>query len=167
MQFGMDKYCQKIIVGNVCFIKDIKNNKLLLLKRNKEPMAGMYTGVGGKVRKNEGLVESCIREAKEETGLAISDIKLRGIVKTVLEGGDSSWILLVYTADKFSGRLIDCGEGKLEWVDMLSVNSYGLIGFIKIIMPYVLDESKTFEGIIIHNSGGGVIEDRIHNYPYG
>ena len=36
---------QKVTIGNVCFIKDSENNKLLFLKRNRIPMQDLYTGV--------------------------------------------------------------------------------------------------------------------------
>jgi|GEM_PF-1709755 ADP-ribose pyrophosphatase len=160
----MGKPIGKIITGNVCFIVDKENNKVLLLKRNRAPMQSMYTGVGGKTLPKESPFDSCIREAKEETGLDISEVNLRGVVKTILDGGDSSWILSVYTAEGFGGKMIECNEGELEWVDINSINSRELIGFIKKIMPYILDESIIFDGVIIHDIKGNVIKDSIKTY---
>lgn len=155
----------KIVMGNVCFIVDGKNNKVLLIKRNREPMQAMYTGVGGKTLPEESPFDSCIREAKEETGLDISGVRLRGVIKTILDGDDSSWILWVYTAGGYRGEMAKCSEGELEWVDINSIDSYKLIGFIKKIMPYILDESSTFDGVIVHDAKGNVIKDSIKTYP--
>lgn len=155
----------KIVMGNVCFIVDRKNNKVLLIKRNREPMQAMYTGVGGKTLPEESPFDSCIREAKEETGLDISGVRLRGVIKTILDGDDSSWILWVYTAGGYRGEMAKCSEGELEWVDINSIDSYKLIGFIKKIMPYILDESSTFDGVIVHDAKGNVIKDSIKTYP--
>ena len=152
-------------MGNVCFIVDGKNNKVLLIKRNREPMQAMYTGVGGKTLPEESPFDSCIREAKEETGLDISGVRLRGVIKTILDGDDSSWILWVYTAGGYRGEMAKCSEGELEWVDINSIDSYKLIGFIKKIMPYILDESSTFDGVIVHDAKGNVIKDSIKTYP--
>lgn len=58
-----------------------------------------------------------------------------------------------------------CSEGELEWVDINSIDSYKLIGFIKKIMPYILDESSTFDGVIVHDAKGNVIKDSIKTYP--
>ncbi|MFA6376578.1 MAG: NUDIX domain-containing protein [Candidatus Paceibacterota bacterium] len=160
----MKKFADKITIGNVCFIKDNINNRVLLLKRNREPMQSMYTGVGGKTLPEESPFDSCVRETKEETGLDISEVNLRGVVKTILDGGDSSWILSVYTATGFGGGMIKCGEGDLEWIDISSINSYGLIGFVRKIMPYILDESVIFDGVIIHDIKGNVIKDSIKTY---
>ena len=154
----------KIVMGNVCFIIDGKNNKVLLLKRSCAPMQAMYTGVGGKTLPEESPFDSCIREAKEETGLDVSEVNLRGVVKTILDGSGSSWILSVYTAGGFSGKMIECDEGELEWVDINSINSYKLIGFIRKIMPYILNKNVIFDGVIIHDIKGNVIKDSIETY---
>lgn len=151
----------EIIVGNVCFIRDKKNNKVLLLKRSKGSMQNMFAGVGGKTNFKESSYESCSREAKEETGLNISEIKLRGVIKTILEGTKSYWILFVYTADEFNGELISCNEGELSWVDVDKIYSYKLIGFIKKLMPYILSDNIFFEGLIIHDINGNIISDDI------
>ena len=64
--------------------------------------------------------EDCLlREVKEETGLVLNSYKFRGIVTFVSrEDGkeDVCEYMCLYTSDDFSGELIDCDEGKLEWV---------------------------------------------------
>lgn len=56
------------------FTKDFK--KVLLIKRNKKPFAGLYNGVGGKVENGESSIEATIRECKEETNITITNPKL-------------------------------------------------------------------------------------------
>jgi len=60
--------------------------------------------------------------------------------------------------------MIECNEGELEWVNINSINSYGLIEFIRKIMPYILDERVIFDGMIIHDIKGNVIKDSIKTY---
>lgn len=71
---------QKITVGTVCFIRDIEDKKVLLLKRNNHPMKDLYTGIGGKTHFDEDIHLSCIREAKEETGLDIFEVELKAVI---------------------------------------------------------------------------------------
>jgi 8-oxo-dGTP diphosphatase len=152
----------KITVGTVCFILNKDNNKILLLKRAFEPMQNMVTGVGGKTHFNEDIKASCIREVKEETGFDVTDLKLHGVIKTLLNGYDSSWILSVYSTNNYSGNLIDCPEGELTWVDIDAVYDENLIGFIRDIMPAVL-ENRVIEGTIEHDIKGNVINKVLTN----
>ena len=152
---------QKTTIGNVCLIQDKQNNKVLLLKRAREPMQNMYTGVGGKTNFDEDINASCIREIKEETGLEVPNVKLKGVIKTVLDGYNSAWILFVYTADNFKGEIINCNEGDLEWIDSNNIYSRNLIGFIKRILPRILDENGFVEGVIKHDIKGNIIEENL------
>lgn len=49
----------------------IKENKILLVKRNKEPGEGSWAIPGGSVKLGETLQEATEREVREETGLTI------------------------------------------------------------------------------------------------
>jgi len=155
----------KITIGNVCFILNEETQKILLLKRNRDPMKGLITGVGGKTNFIEDIPHSCIREIKEETGIEVEKIILKGIVKTLLHGENSSWIIFVYVAKISAEDFIECAEGKLFWVDKDKIFEEDLIGFIKKILPYVLDENKFIEAIILHDMHGNVLSDNmtIHN----
>ena len=152
---------KKITIGNVCFIEDELNKKILFLKRKNSPMQGMCTGVGGKTDFCEDINDSCVREVEEETGLKIRTPKLRGVIKTILDGYDSSWILFVYTASDFDGNIINCDEGELCWVDIDNIYSQNLIGFIRRILPAILKDDGFLEGTIRHDLRGNVLEETL------
>lgn len=151
----------KTTIGNVCFLIDKRDNKILFLERNKEPMNGMFTGVGGKTSFEEDINASCIREIKEETGFDVQNLKLKGIIKTILSEKNSSWILFIYIANEFHGEQIDCPEGNLQWVNNNDVYDLNLIGFIREIMPFVLKENSFIEGTITHDTKGNVLSKKI------
>src|SRR5689334_8242789 len=114
----------KLTIGSVCFICNHDSTKMLLLKRNRNPMQGKYTGVGGKTSYMEDIRSSCFREVQEETGLDIFELCLKGIVKTIAQDGLSSWILFVYIGTAEQTELNHCDEGDLEWVDISLLFSY-------------------------------------------
>jgi len=147
-----------VTIGTVCFLIDEKENTVLLLERANEPMKGMFTGVGGKTDFGEDIYKSCQREIKEETGFDAENLRLKGIIKTLLDGTDSSWILFVYTTVDFSGQQIDCNEGELKWTKTEDFFKINLIGFIKEILFDVLNSDKIIEGTIKHDSRGNVLE---------
>ncbi|MCR5607965.1 MAG: 8-oxo-dGTP diphosphatase [Lachnospiraceae bacterium] len=100
----------------LCYIE--KDGKYLMLhrtKKNNDPNRDLWLGTGGHLEDLESPHECCIREVKEETGLDIVSPKLRGVITFV----DNSWceLMFLFTADEFSGELIECNEGDLEWVD--------------------------------------------------
>jgi len=148
-------------VGDVCFIR--KNGKVLLLRREKEPLKGKWTGVGGKTEFHEEPLESCAREVKEETGLEIEP-KLAGIITTINKVKRSKWFLYVYVADDFKGELRQSHEGFLEWVDEEKMYEKDIVVFAKISLPYILDRKRKgiVTGKIVHDGEkvlSGVLRD--------
>lgn len=140
---------------------DEAQQQILMLERKNEPMQGMWTGVGGKTHFAEGIYESCIREISEETGLIAHRLHLRGMIKTILAEGNSSWILHIYTCSEFTGEIITCDEGRLAWIDTSKLYSLNLIGFLRGIMPEVLQGKSLIEGVIVHDSTGEVLDQKI------
>ncbi|CDE25586.1 adenylosuccinate synthetase 2 [Clostridium sp. CAG:440] len=51
-------------------------NKVLLVKRSKNPYKGCWNGIGGKIESGETPVEAARRECKEETGISMNKPKL-------------------------------------------------------------------------------------------
>ena len=74
-----------------------------------------WVGIGGKFEDGESPEECMRREALEETGLTLHDLRLRGIVTFVSNQWDNEYMFL-YTCTQFSGELTECKEGNLEWV---------------------------------------------------
>lgn len=74
-----------------------------------------WIGVGGKFEPGESPEECLLREVREETGLTLTDYRFRGIITFVAEGCETEYIYL-YTAGGWTGEMIECDEGDLEWV---------------------------------------------------
>ncbi len=101
----------------LCYIE--KDNCYLLLHRVKKENdlnKDKWIGIGGKFEENESPEECLLREAKEETGLTLTDYRYCGIVTFVSDKWEGEYMHLFH-ATGFHGELIDCDEGTLEWVD--------------------------------------------------
>lgn len=146
-----------ITIGTVCFLIDKEQQKILFLERSNDPMKNKYTGVGGKTHFEEDIYDSCLREIKEETGFDAHQLQLKGVVKTILEGRDSSWILFVYVCDEFSGEQISCPEGELHWIPIKEIFNLNLIGFIREIIADILEETTFIEATMLHDIHGEVL----------
>lgn len=104
-------------VTNMVMIHNKETNQVLVQNRIKS-----WTGIafpGGHLEANESIMESAIREVKEETGLDVKNLQFCGIVHwNHTETGDQTFIHYYKTND-FSGELIsDEEEGKNFWVDL-------------------------------------------------
>ena len=74
-----------------------------------------WIGVGGKFEDKESPEECLLREVKEETGLDLISWRWHGIVTFVSDEYPTEYMYL-YTSSDYTGSLIDCDEGELEWV---------------------------------------------------
>lgn len=100
----------------LCYI--IQGNQVLMLHRVKKKNDINYDkwiGIGGKFEGEESPEECLLREAREETGLTLTDWQCRGVVTFRQEGGEGEYMYL-FTATGFTGQLRECGEGDLQWI---------------------------------------------------
>ena len=93
----------KVIITNMCMIYDDKGNVLVENKIRKQDSGFIFPGGHGEER--ESIVDSIIREIKEETGLSISNLEFCGI-KDWVEEDDSRYMVFLYRTSKYSGELI-------------------------------------------------------------
>lgn len=71
---------------------------------------------GGHVEPGEPIVDSVIREVREETGLTIESPRLMGVKDWVNEDG-SRYLVFLFVADRFTGMLQSSQEGSVYWVE--------------------------------------------------
>ena len=104
--------------STLCYI--VKDGKVLMLHRVKKKNDinhDKWIGIGGKFEPEEAPEECILREAKEETGLTLTSWRCRGVVTFLQEGGEGEYMYL-FTADDFTGELIECDEGDRQWVSL-------------------------------------------------
>lgn len=85
------------------------------VKKENDINKDKWIGIGGHFEEGESPEECLLREVKEETGLTLLNYTFRGIVTFVTTDGITEYMCL-YTSDSFTGELISCDEGELEWV---------------------------------------------------
>lgn len=154
-----------MILATLCYVKH--NGCTLMVHRNKKANdihEGKWNGLGGKFEAGESPEECVIREVREESGLAIRDPKLCGLLMfPKFKGND--WYVFVFTARAFTGDLIDSPEGRLEWIADQDVPALNLWESDHIFMPWIArgdffsakfdytGERLTKYNVIFHTSG--------------
>ena len=106
---------QRVILTNMCLIEDGKGNVVMQVRDPKRyPWSG-YALPGGHIEAHEGLVESVIREVKEETGLNIKNPQLVGM-KHWYTKEDECYLVFLYHTSDFEGEIHSTDEGEIIWV---------------------------------------------------
>ena len=106
-----------MINTTLCYV--LRGDEVLMLhrvKKKNDMNHDKWIGIGGKFVGEESPDECLLREAKEETGLTLTNWKCRGIVTFILEGTPEGEFMYLFTSDEFEGELKECDEGDLQWV---------------------------------------------------
>ena len=103
-----------VICSNV-FIR--KDGKYLVIRRSpkKKLAPNIVSPVGGKVLLGENPYQAAVREAFEETGLKIKNIKLEACILEIhiLENTHENWLIFHFSSDYASGEIKNSDEGEL------------------------------------------------------
>lgn len=111
---------EQMIKCTLCYIED--NGKYLMMFRNKkenDPNAGKWIGIGGKFLEGETAEECMLREVREETGLTLSFWQFHGIVEFRSDAWEFEDMYL-FSAKAPEGASVDpdrCSEGTLQWIE--------------------------------------------------
>ncbi len=137
----------------LCYIR--KDDQYLMLLRNKKKEdinEGKWIGVGGRAEEGESPDDCILREVREETGLTLTDYRLRGIITFISDEWEEEYMML-YEGLSFTGELLrDCVEGTLRWVPTDEIFSLSLWDGDRIFLKEMLETDHfinlkfTYEG---------------------
>jgi 8-oxo-dGTP diphosphatase len=123
-----------------------RGSQLLLLKgaENKQLWAGKYNGIGGHLEPDESPYASALRELREETGLSVEELTLRGIVHVTLPQPPGV-MLFVFIGESPEGDVVTSDEGTPVWVEQDEIVTLPLVEDLPTLLPRILTtESLTF-----------------------
>ncbi|MBQ7566812.1 MAG: 8-oxo-dGTP diphosphatase [Oscillospiraceae bacterium] len=135
----------------LCYIE--RDGAYLMLHRTKKENdlnEGKWIGVGGKFEEGESPEECLLREVREETGLTLTDYRLRGIVTFVSARWETEYMYL-YTAQGFEGTPGDCDEGVLRWVPKSDVPTLPLWEGDRIFLRLLAEDAPFFSLKLVYD----------------
>ncbi len=98
-----------------------KGNKVaFVLRQNTGWMNNHYALPAGKTEIGESLLQTAVREGREETGVSYTPSDLRPVLTVHRHGDDSDWVDLVFEVTKWKGELHNAEpqtHGELVWFD--------------------------------------------------
>lgn len=109
----------------------LKDDKMLFLIRKKKNdtmhRQGMYLPIGGHIELGEGLEEAAIREVKEESGITVHSVELKGIVYIRSQNtGEYDIIMSIFTSSDFTGEPVTGREGSFAWIPLNQLDQANL-----------------------------------------
>ena len=140
----------------LCYIE--RDGQVLMLhrvKKQQDENAGKWIGIGGHLEQDESPEECVLREIREETGLAVSGLRLRGIITFVLPAWGNE-LTFLYTARTETAALPECAEGVLRWVPAQEVDSLPLWEGDRFFLPLLRTRDDCFSLKLIYDA-----EDRL------
>ena len=141
----------------LCYVE--REDAFLMLhrvKKKKDVNKDKWIGIGGHFEAGESPEDCLLREAREETGLELTDYRFRGIVTFCFEPENQDHVspeealqpaceyMCLYTATGFEGDLTECNEGTLEWVPKDQLNQLNLWTGDKIFLRLLMEGAPFF-----------------------
>lgn len=141
----------------LCYIE--RDNAYLMMhrvKKERDINKDKWIGVGGHFEEGESPEECLLREVKEETGLTLTDFRLRGVITFMTDTFPTEYMFL-YTAEGFTGIMHACDEGVLEWVPKAKVEQLPIWEGDKIFFR-LLEERRDFFSLKLRYDGDTLVE---------
>jgi 8-oxo-dGTP diphosphatase len=127
----------QVIPRTLCLI--FHENEILLIKASsKKEWEGTYNALGGHIEKGESVIESANREIKEESGLDVTDTKLRGIVHAV-NFFEKNVMMFVTSSTAKSTEVVNNDEGELTWIKVEEIDNIRIFEDMKPIIQHALN----------------------------
>ena len=121
------RYPERPIVGVGAII--IEGDRVLLVERGQEPLAGVWSLPGGVVEAGEHLKDAVRREVAEETGLEVEPVAMVEIFERIMpdQAGRTEYhyVLIDYLCRVRGGALAAGSDARrAEWVPRQELASY-------------------------------------------
>ena len=141
----------------LCYTEN--NGRWLMMhrvKKSEDENAGKWIGLGGHLQDGESPEECVRREVREEAGLELSDLRLRGIITFILPDWGNE-LTFLYTARMATARLPECEEGVLEWVPIDTVSDLPLWEGDRVFLPLLSSQEEVFSLKLIYDEEGNLL----------
>jgi 8-oxo-dGTP diphosphatase len=147
------------ILATLGYVMSTDGQSVLMIHRNTrldDQHYGKYNGLGGKLDGDEDVAAGMRREIREEAGIEVERMTLRGTISWPGFGkNEEDWFAFIFRIDRWSGTpLAGNHEGVLEWVPLARLPELNLWDSDRMWLHMVFEHtSKMFHGIAPYKDG--------------
>lgn len=126
------------------------------IARSGDEQLGKWNGLGGKLERDEDVWSGMARELREEAGIAVGSMRLRGTVSWPGFRSDGTDVLgFVFVVDAWSGRVPDRNaEGPLVWQPITRLAELPMWEGDRFFLPHVFDDKVEQFHLVIPYADG-------------
>lgn len=142
------------IAGTLGYILSPDRKKVLMVHRvarATDDHLGKYNGLGGKLERNEDVAACMKREIREEAGIEVEAMTLRGTINWTNFGPNGEdWLGFIFLITRFRGDpWRENAEGTLSWVDLDTLDTLPMWEGDRHFLPLVFDDDpRPFHGFM-------------------
>jgi len=138
-----------------------KENKLLMMRysgkgsnqtQEKSDRKDVYNPIGGHIEMGERIIDSAVKETKEEAGIALINPRVRGIINVSGFAGKNimNFVVSGTTNDQPVSSTL---EGELQWVDIADIPNLNVFPDLRPILDKLLSlkDNDIFTGVAQFN----------------
>lgn len=150
------KYCP--IIGTLAYILSPDKQRVLLVHRNaraQDTQLGKYNGLGGHLERDEDVAHCIKREIREEAGIEVEKMRLRGTINWTGFGAKyEDWLVFIFLVEEFSGTPPTKNEeGDLHWVKISELDKLPMWDGDRHFLPLVFDDDpRQFHGVMPYDN---------------
>jgi 8-oxo-dGTP diphosphatase len=149
------------IIGTLGYVLSADRRSVLMVHRIARPddqAFGKYNGLGGKMERDEDVAACMRREIREEAGIEVTAMQLRGTISWPGFGKHGEdWLGFVFLITAFAGEPVASNhEGTLEWVPVQRVvnDEIPMWPGDRHFLPLVFgDDPRQFHGVMPYKNG--------------
>lgn len=131
------------------------DGKILLSMKKRGFGFGKWNGAGGKVHEGETVIETAIREIKEEIGVSVEESDLVKVAEIEYANDDPDWgsFVHVFITRKWQGEPSESEEMRPKWFGVNEIPYSQAWDDLVVWLPRVLNGEK-LKGTFIYKSDG-------------
>ncbi len=144
-------------ITTLCYAEN--GGRWLMMHRTKKKAdenAGKWIGLGGHLLEDETPEECVRREVREEAGLELRNLRLRGILTFILPDWGNE-LTFLYSAEAEDRPLPECAEGELRWVPKDRVPDLPLWEGDRAFPPLLASRQEVFSLKLVYAPGGALL----------